>query len=646
MSTHNSTNTQANSTPVAPLGLLDGADDIGGIFDMSYDSCRFTTNDFRVEKAGGLPRKSFLLATAVDESSGDFLEDHAVLLRVDGRTELPDEPELTRLRENVAREAGGAGGTHTLDVDKHTKSEMQRTAFNASIVGMFYDDGGDLAFGNDVPNISVTADYHVFKPSAEALEIIASYPVASSQKEGTRVGRVRYASAEPASAALNAPVHVDVGDFVGAKTALFGMTRTGKSNAMKILATATAEYGAKTGRSIGQLLFDPSGEYANENQQDEKALGEVESAQVRLYGWDSEDDDRQQLNLNFFESKLIRPVWGLIRGNLTRDAIYVDNFKNADVIGPESPEDDRSAYARAEWRRSALYATLVKAGFNAPAGILSTPSLKGEVSTYVADQMSKDLVIDGDGNPRLTADTIVQFWETIEANQADIEDIKDGMIDNGLDAVLEMLAAQGCAGYKLLTSLQKYHSPVTSGDFAEQIYADLCDGKMVIVDVSTGPQEAVQYVSERILRHLLECNITQFRSGKDCPDIQVYVEEAHRFFSRDHIENNQEDPYVRLAREGAKFDIGLIYATQQVSSVDHQILAETANWIVTHLNSKRETDTLAQYNNFEAFTSTIRSAQDVGFARMVTKSGRYIVPMQFDLFDADRLDQLSQAFEN
>jgi len=642
MSINHTTATQTvNSTDTA-LQLLKDASEIGGIFDISYSKCRFTTNDHQVQAVGGLPRTSFLLAAAID-ADGNFLTGEVLLLRVNGRSELPDEQELTQLRENIARDVTGSGGTLTSNVDKHTKNEMQRTAFEAELVGTFYDDDGDLQFGNDATSISVTADIHVFKPTEDALSTIASYPVDDTNDGGVRVGRVRYTSSEPASAAIEAPVQVDVDDFVGAKTGLFGMTRTGKSNAMKILATATAEYSTQTGRSIGQLLFDPSGEYANANQQDERALGELDSSQVRIYSWDDSKPDREGLHLNFFEGDLIRPVWGIIRGNLTRDAIYLDNFKNADVIGPESPSEDRSAHARAGWRRSGLYACLTKAGFDAPSGVLSNPKIKRDVTQFVADEMSNSLDIDSDGNPRLTADTIVPFWETVANNPGEIDDLKDGMIDNGLDAVLEMLLGQGCAGYKLLTPLKKYHSATISSDFAEQIYADLKAGKMVIVDVSTGPQETIQYVSERILRHLLGKNITRFRRGHECPEIQVYLEEAHRFFSRDYIDNNQDDPYVRLAREGAKFDIGLIYATQQVSSVDHQVLAETANWIVTHLNNTSETNTLAEHYNFETFAPLIRSAQDVGFARMKTKSGRYIIPLQFDLFDADRLDQLDET---
>ena len=54
------------------------------------------------------------------------------------------------------------------------------------------------------------------------------------------------------------------------KTALFGMTRTGKSNTTKIIAKSVFDlrFEKKESLRIGQIIFDVDGEYANENVQD------------------------------------------------------------------------------------------------------------------------------------------------------------------------------------------------------------------------------------------------------------------------------------------------------------------------------------------------------------------------------------------
>ena len=56
------------------------------------------------------------------------------------------------------------------------------------------------------------------------------------------------------------------------------MTRTGKSNTTKIMAEAVFElrYNSDSPRKVGQIIFDPNGEYANANAQD--AGGEAPNA--------------------------------------------------------------------------------------------------------------------------------------------------------------------------------------------------------------------------------------------------------------------------------------------------------------------------------------------------------------------------------
>jgi len=80
-----------------------------------------------------------------------------------------------------------------------------------------------------------------------------------------------------------------------------------------------------------------------------------------------------------------------------------------------------------------------------------------------------------------------------------------------------------------------------------------------------------------------------------------------------------------------------------VSSVDDRVLANTANWVVTHLNSTNETRELSKYYNFEDFERQTREAEDIGFARIKTKSGRFIVPTQIDKFDAERVENAQRA---
>jgi Helicase HerA, central domain len=64
---------------------------------------------------------------------------------------------------------------------------------------------------------------------------------------------------------MSVPVYASAFDYLGKRTALFGMTRTGKSNTVKMIIQATVELAAsgakldsESVRRIGQIIFDVS----------------------------------------------------------------------------------------------------------------------------------------------------------------------------------------------------------------------------------------------------------------------------------------------------------------------------------------------------------------------------------------------------
>ena len=108
----------------------------------------------------------------------------------------------------------------------------------------------------------------------------------------------------------------------------------GKSNSMKTIATAVCNYAAETGQAIGQLLFDPAGEYANVNVQDRTALSQIGPDYVTIfrYGSDGSEPGIRPLSTNFFRDDNIDVTWSIVTSYLRarKDAVYVRHFFHGD----------------------------------------------------------------------------------------------------------------------------------------------------------------------------------------------------------------------------------------------------------------------------------------------------------------------------
>jgi hypothetical protein len=662
--------------------LLEDAALIGGIYTMGFEDCFVLTNDLWKRNAGGVPQHCFLVATAMQpgQAPEEAEDEEVILLRVVGPAPLPAEAELVSvraeaMREIVTNEGVEALGTPSAILDVLTRNEIQFSAVRAKILGTFYETEVNgrplLTFGSDIETFYSASRYKVYKPYGRSLSIIASYPEITleeaqqyQENEGqparVRIGTVRYTSSmrrrqrdEGSERSTAVPVNINIEDFIAMKTAVFGMTRLGKSNTMKTLATAIFQHSQETSQNIGQLLFDPAGEYANVNVQDQTALAQISTDYVTIFRFGASEQEAgvRPLSTNFFADQTIDVTWSIISAYLSQGSHgqsgYVISFLAANVIGPERQEDDRSAWNRAQRRRAVLYATLLKANFAPPRNFsvrfAANRNVVQAVNTVLQRSGYDPIQSDGRGNLTLNAGNL-QTWMEALFDARNVQGFPTNWIDSEMDALLTVFRGSVGLGYRLLERLRVFHSPTRTRDYAEEVLAELIDGKIVIVDLSLGNETVLKFISERIINHIVTDAARRFAAGREPHNLQIYLEEAHRLLNRDRFMTpNEADPYVRLAKEAAKFKIGLVYATQEVTSVDPIILSNTSNWTVTHLNNKIEVRELSKYYDFEDFAELTLKAEDVGFVRLKTRSGRYIVPTQIDLFDSERIQAARQA---
>jgi len=199
-------------------------------------------------------------------------------------------------------------------------------------------------------------------------------------------------------------------------------------------------------------------------------------------------------------------------------------------------------------------------------------------------------------------------------------------------AILEFLdPPSGRAGATLIMPYRMYHDP-HAGDFVTEIVKLLDDGKTVLLDLGNANEELMRYFSDMLTRAVLSNQVTKFTLNTLKEHyIQIYFEEAHNLFPK--TDTDLTNVYSRLAKEGAKYHIGMVYSTQSPTTISKDLLKNTENFFITHLSAHEDVQALADLNiAYEPVKDEILRSRTPGYVRMLTRSHRFVVAAQARLF--------------
>lgn len=623
----------------------------GWVYSIDYDKACIMTNDLWKQHVNGIPHNSFLLATPFNPKNYNTtreIDRQIILLRVTGSCKLPQDDDMIKMKiDNFQNQEDPFGEEGVKDYDKLTKNKIQFGGLVCRVIGTFYMRDNNLVLGSDIETFYMSTRLNVFMPKGKALKEIVNYVDPIRQEKAReefiklgitgevkpfKIGTVRYTSTDRLNRASDTqlvPFYIQPSDFLARRTAVLGMTRTGKSNMIKQTVSVVKKISDECNLKIGQLIFDINGEYANANSQDDGSIADIYKNSCVRYRMVSTQGFQPLLN-NFYEQ--IDEGYSVICDYLKEGgskAADVQQFMNLSFDKP-----DEISEIKVWERKIALYKTILYvAGFTPPDNYRVKFEANKDVRQIIDAEMPSPF------NPA-NGITLKQakLWFELLRSKKDEQAIQHWITDE-CRVLLNMLCRKNdndafMNGYKLIVEAQKYHTPNRTREVAKEIYDHLCEGKIVIIDLSVGNATLRDRVSKKIASYVFNESMDKFTNGESPSNIVIYIEEAHNLIGKNM---DITDTWPRLAKEGAKYKIALVYATQEVSSVHPNILANTENWFVSHLNSDKEIKELAKFYDFEDFSQSLLRSQDVGFTRVKTLSSPFVIPIQIDKFDPHKI---------
>ena len=145
-----------------------------------------------------------------------------------------------------------------------------------------------------------------------------------------------------------------------------------------------------------------------------------------------------------------------------------------------------------------------------------------------------------------------------------------------------------------------------------------------------------------IVRKLFEDNKRNYTEAKDEQIIPcvIVVEEAQNVLSEEHVRTSA-NPFVRIAKEGRKFLIGLVAITQRPSAISEEIRSQAENFFAFYMGNSDDIKALVKSNvNYDGVISSFIQRETIpGNLYFVTSSHPFVIPVrvvEFDKLVADK----------
>lgn len=374
------------------------------------------------------------------------------------------------------------------------------------------------------------------------------------------------------------PIQFEIGKLRNKRTMVFAQSGFGKTNLIKVLL-----YHMTSDTSYGKLIFDLNGEYFLRG--------------TATYGLGDIDDDRIRNNVVVYTDKKLPEIYEKQNRFIFGGKVALNMHKHlaiSDILN-------------------------FSAGFS--------------------DVMKSFLLyLDEDGVSGFI-ENIDDYVKNPSRLHIEFPDFFDQKKDTKTDVFKEEVSSR-----KTVAAIRKrirhlidegsLHSKTSN--LVENVFRYLKQGKTVIIDLSLKDNMDASIISTILVRKLFESNKEKFTSDEpgEVVDAVIFVEEAQNVLSQEFVKSNA-NPFVRVAKEGRKFGLGLVAVTQRPSAISDEIRTQAENFFAFHMGNSDDIKALVKSNiNYDGVISNFIQRETIaGNLYMVSSDQAFALPVRVTEFE-------------
>lgn len=564
------------------------------------------------------------------------------------------------------------------------------------------DKSGVMKFYSFLRELPAVTELTLLIPDADFLEYLFKSAVEESEGgkvASFEIGTLRYGTYPDYTKRYygrDIPVEFNAANLLRKRTAIFGKSGYGKSNTVKtVIGMMATKF-----PNCSQLIFDTNGEYALENDQNDGFMDIFHEANVKgkviLYT----DRKIHASKKEKFGAECFKPLKFDIFENISAAMDIVSkNFQGGTVPmylqawinETQGVEKQSELFANVPnkgivwgiWFKCCLDAGLMPLNETTSVSQLTVSKkflnelisngdedegedltdeemqeggLKNldfdELPDQERNRWMADLGLTKDGGKYVTRkiETMANYGEWYAADLREkIKNKEQTGVgrDSAVKGYIELLGffrrLYQLKGYNLGNMESSERKGLKPLSLAENIWKDMCSQKIIIVDLASLPSDVVaRTISEQIASFVLSKSSQLFGDSEQQDFFRtfesvIFIEEAQNYLSSEKISAGN-GIFERLAKEGRKFHLGLVYVTQQPSAIDEKISSQTENIIAMHLSNLSDTMILGKIKDkFDLLTCKfLKDEAQKGLAYLYAEPHQpFVLPAQIHKFDKD-----------